>query len=116
MLNRVFLFMSMLAAVILVAMLFFTTPAGLGPLGIFVFFLMTYVVMLGVTTFLVHTFVRFVHKRKEMGWRDYASAGILAFWPVMVLVFISIGTSNMIISLVGATVFVLLGIFVILKV
>jgi len=116
MLNRVFLFMSFIAAIVLVAMIFFTTPASIGPLGIFVFFLMAYMVMLGVTTGLIKIFVRFVFRRKTMGWKDYADAGILAFWPVMVLVFVSVGTTNIFFSLLGATTFVLLSIFLIKKV
>ena len=116
MLNRVFIFTSFIAAIILISMLSFTTPATIGPLGIFVFFLMVYVVMLGITTGLINIFVRFVFRRKNMGWKDYANAGIIAFWPVMVLVFISVGATNMIFSLIGATTFVLLSIFLIKKV
>ncbi len=116
MLNRVFLFMSLVAAVILAAMLFFTTPAGVGPLGIFAFFLLIYIVVLGVMTKLVQIFFRFVYKKKEMTWKEYADAGVLAFWPVMLLVFISMGTTNFIFSLIGATVSVALILFVIKKV
>lgn len=116
MLSRVFLFLSLVAAVLLAAMLFFTSPAGVGPIGIFIFFLLLYLVVLGVMTMLVNIFVKFVYKRKEMGWKNYATAGILAFWPVMVLVFISMGTSNMIVSLIGATISVMLILFVIKKV
>lgn len=116
MVSRIVLFMSLISAVILASMLFFTTPADLGPLGIFVFFVMVYLVMLGITTLLVKLFIRFVFRRKEMNWKDFANAGILAFWPVMVLVFISVGASNMLISLIGATIFVLLSMFLIKKV
>lgn len=116
MLSRVFPFMSFIAAIVLVSMIFFTTPDSLGPLGIFVFFLTVYMVMLGIMTGLVKIFTRLVFRRKEMGWKDYADAGVLAFWPVMVLVFISIGTANIFFSLLGATTFVLLSIFLIKKV
>jgi len=108
--------MSLLAGVILAAMLFFTSPADVGPLGIFVFFLMTYVVVVGITTKITQLFVRFVYKKKEMTWKEYADAGVLAFWPVMVLVFISMGTTNMVLSLIGATITVALILFVIKKV
>ena len=116
MLNRVILFVSLLASVILASMLFFTTPADIGPLGIFVFFVMVYFVVLGITTFLTKIFVRFVFRRKTLLWKDYADAAVLAFWPVMVLVFISVGTSNMVFSLIGATFFVALSMFLIKKV
>lgn len=114
--TRVFLFLSMIAAVILSAMLFFTTPAEIGPFGIFVFFVMTYFVMLGITTIVIRIFTWFVLKKKTMGWKDYADAAALAFWPVMVLIFISLGTSNFIFSLIGATVSVMLILFLIRKV
>ncbi len=116
MLNRVFLFVSLVAGVILAAMLFFTSPADVGPLGIFAFFLMTYLVVFGVMAVIVRLFFRFVYKKKEMGWKGYAYAGVLAFWPVMVLVFISMGTTNIVFSLIGATVTVALILFVIKKV
>ena len=116
MLGRVFLFLSLVAGVILAGMLFFTTPADAGPLGIFIFFLMSYMVVLGIMTSLVKIYVRFVNKRKEMNWKDYANAGILAFWPVMILVFISLGTSNLFFSLTGATIAVMLILFLIRKV
>ncbi len=114
--NRVFLFMAIVAAVILSAMLFFTTPAELGPLGIFVFFVMTYLVMLGVTTLIVGIFVKLILKKKSMGWKDYADAAVLAFWPVMLLIFISLGTANLWFSLIGATISVALILFLIRKV
>ncbi len=116
MLNRLFLVMSLFASVVLAAMLFFTNPATVGPIGILLFFILTYIVVLGVITLIVNLFIRVVFRRKEMKWKDYAIAGILAFWPVTVLVFISVGTANMIVSLVGATGFVLLSIFLIRKV
>ena len=116
MLNRVILFVSLLASVILASMLFFTAPADLGPLGIFVFFVMVYFVMLGITTLVTKMFVKLALKKKEMTWKDFEVAGVLAFWPVMVLVFISVGAANMVFSLIGATVFVVLSIFLIRKV
>jgi hypothetical protein len=116
MLNRFFIFLSLLAGVVLAAMLFFTTPAGVGPAGILLFFVLTYVVMLGAVLTLVKIFVRFVYKRKKMNWRDYADGAVLAFWPVMILVFISLGASNVIFSAVGATISVFLILFLIRKV
>jgi len=116
MLSRVFLFVSIVAGVILAAMLFFTSPAEVGPVGILAFFLMTYVVVLGIMMILVQIFVRFVYKRKKMTWRDYADAAVLAFWPVMVLVFISLGASNIVFSIIGSTISVMLILFLIKKV
>lgn len=116
MLSRIFLFMSLISSIILAVMLFFTTPVGIGPLGIFAFFLLTYLVVLGVMAELLKIFKRVVYKKKGMGWKDYADAAVLAFWPVMLLIFISMGTVNLIISIVGATVSVVLILLVIRKI
>jgi TRAP-type C4-dicarboxylate transport system permease large subunit len=72
--------------------------------------------MLGVVLLLVRIFVRLVYKRKKMSWRDCANGAVLAFWPVMILVFISLGASNVIFSAIGATISVILILFLIRKV
>ena len=116
MLSRIFFFMSLVAAIIVAVMLFFTTPAGIGPLGIFVFFLLVYVVVLGVMMEIVKIFRRMVDRKKALTWRDYADAAVLSFWPVMLLIFISMGTTNLLFSVIGATISVALIMLVIRKV
>ncbi len=81
---------SMLAAILLLLMLNFTTPADVGPLGVLVFFAACYVVVLGVALLLVKIFMKLAGK--QMGRRGYLYAAIIAFGPIMLLLAQSLGT------------------------
>lgn len=81
---------SMLAAILLLLMLNFTTPADVGPLGVLVFFAACYVVVLGVALLLVKIFTKLAGK--QMGRRGYLYAAIIAFGPIMLLLAQSLGT------------------------
>lgn len=81
---------SMLAAILLLLMLNFTTPADVGPLGVLVFFAACYVVVLGVSLLLVKIFMKLAGK--QMGRRGYLYAAIIAFGPIMLLLAQSLGT------------------------
>lgn len=81
---------SMLAAILLLLMLNFTTPADVGPLGVLVFFTACYVVVLGVALLLVKIFMKLAGKK--MGRRGYLYAAIIAFGPIMLLLAQSLGT------------------------
>lgn len=116
MLNLIVLLISLIAAAIIVAMLFFTTPAGIGPLGILIFFIMIYLVMLGITIGITRLYKRIVKKTKEMVPLDYATSGVLAFFPIMVLIFISIGVSNLLMTSISAVIFVVIGVFFMRKI
>ena len=96
--------MSLLAAIVLLLMLNFTTPAGVGPLGVLIFFVACYVLVLGVALGLVRFFMRLSGKR--MGRRGYLYAGVIAFGPIMLLLIQSLGTLNILTALlVGVLVF-----------
>lgn len=97
-------------------MLFFTNPASLGPVGILVFFVTVYITMLGVMATIIRAFMKVVYRKIEADWKEYAYAAVLAFWPVMILFFTSAGVSNMLVSVVGSTIFVALDMFLIKKV
>lgn len=73
--------MSLVAAVILLLMLNFTTPVGAGPLGVLVFFTTFYVFVLGIVVFLVKMFVWMLGRK--MTRKDYLCAAIISFAPVM---------------------------------
>ena len=104
--------MSLIAAVILLAMLYFTTPAGIGPLGVLVFFTAVYIVMLGVA----QMFVRFGAKltKRNLAQREYLYSAVIAFGPIMLLLAQSLGSLSPV--TVGLTVvFVFLACFLIGK-
>ena len=81
--------LTLLAAVILLVMLNFTTPAGIGPFGVLVFFTTFYVFVLGIVVFLVKMFVWMLGRK--MSRRDYLCAAIIAFVPVMLSLMRSVG-------------------------
>ncbi len=114
MLGRIITVLSLLSGVLLAAMLFFTNPTTVGPFGIFLFFILVYVTILGVVTFLMRMFLWMV-ERKKIEIKGYVRSAIMSFWPLMILIMSSIGTTNVLISMIGATVFVFSGLFLVKK-
>lgn len=104
--------LSLAAAITLLAMLNFTTPAGVGPLGILVFFGAMYLLLFGVAYLVVRVFA--VIGRHRMGRKQYLYAAVLAFGPIMLLLAQSLGSVSFL--TVGLmVVFVFLACFLISK-
>lgn len=104
--------LSLMAAVILLTMLNFTTPAGIGPLGVLVFFTAVYVLMLGISVALVKIFLRLTGR--QVGKKSYMYGAVIAFGPIMLLLAQSLRSMSML--TVGLTVvFVFLGCFLVNK-
>ncbi len=101
--NRKIILPSTLSAMLILLLLMnFTTPNEIGPLGVLVFFTMFYVVMFGVMNVIVMVVRRFLLRKREKlakrkdgkimrERREYFLAAVLAFFPVLVLVFRSAG-------------------------
>lgn len=104
--------LSLIAAVILLTMLNFTTPAGIGPLGVLVFFTAVYVLMLGISVALVKIFLKM--SGKKVGKKSYLYGAVVAFGPIMLLLAQALGSVSWV--TVGLTVvFVFLGCFLVNK-
>lgn len=104
--------LSLMAAVILLVMLNFTTPAGIGPLGVLVFFTTIYVLMLGISVALVKLFLRLTGR--QAGRKSYLYGAVIAFGPIMLLLAQSLKTmSPLTVALVAL--FVFLGCFLVNK-
>lgn len=96
--------LSFLAAVIILLMVNFTTPAGIGPLGLLVFFASCYMVVLGIALLIVKIFMKLLGKPVER--RSYLYAAVIAFGPIMLLLIQSLGAlSPFTISIVIVLVF-----------
>lgn len=96
--------LSLLSVVILLLMLNFTTPAGVGPLGVLVFFAACYMVVLGVSLAIVKLFMKLAGK--QMGHKDYLYAAIIAFGPIMLLLIQSLSAlSPLTVGIVALVVF-----------
>ena len=102
MLSRVITFGSVIAAVLLVGMLYTTTPIEAGPLGILFVFILMYVSALGMLTFLLFGLSRVIARlsrsltvRRPLQvmslQRSYYFASVLALAPVMFIGMQSVG-------------------------
>lgn len=96
MLEKVLAVSSLIAAVLLLALLQVTSPATIHPVGILFVFLLVYVLALGVLTFLIlglnWILVGFKLRRNAISLRRaYFYASVLALAPVMIVCMQSIG-------------------------
>lgn len=104
--------LSLLAAIVLLVMLNFTTPTGIGPFGVLVFFAAVYVVMLGVAQMIVRFGAKVM--KRNLAQREYLYSAVIAFGPIMLLLAQSLGSLSP--MTVGLTVvFVFLACFLIGK-
>lgn len=90
--KRLVLVLSLIAAIVLLFMLNFTTPAGVGPLGVLVFFTTFYILMFGVALGLVRIFVRLTGKKMRR--KDYLYAVVMAFGPIMLMLAQALGSMS----------------------
>ncbi len=82
--------LSLIAAVILLVMLNFTTPTGIGPFGVLVFFGAVYIVMLGVAQVIVRGWMRLL--KRPLNQKENLYSAVIAFGPIMLLLAQSLGS------------------------
>ena len=116
MMNRLIFILAIVVFVIILAILFLTSPTNIGPLGILFFFVMVYFLSFGVVTFFMSFFVKIFFSRKIMIKKDYINAGIIAILPVAILVLIASGVQNPIILAIGPLFLVGLNVFLFEKI
>lgn len=104
--------MSLVAAVVLLVMLNFTTPEGVGPLGVLVFFTTFYILVFGLAFGLVKFGMRIIGKRSAKKAALYAA--VIAFGPIMLMLAQSLGTISPL-TVMLAVIFVFLGCLLISK-
>lgn len=104
--------LTLLAAVILLVLLNFTTPVGIGPLGVLVFFTTFYILMFGLAAGVVRIFAGLLDRK--MGRKDYLYSVILAFGPMMLLILQSMGVMS-VWTLALTVLFILIGCFAVNK-
>ena len=105
--------LSLVSVIIILAMINLTTPTGVGPLGVLVFFTMIYIAVYGVVNLMVAAFMKASGKKNgERKNRFYAA--MISFGPIMLLLVQSFGSLN-IVTILMVIVFVMLGCFVINK-
>jgi len=104
MFNRVLLIISLALAIILLAMMNFTTPMEVGPFGVLLFFTTIYVIVFGILASLIKILYKI--NKKEMKRKGYVYAAVIAFAPIMLLLVrsfgsLSIWTTALVIVFVG---------------
>lgn len=109
--KRLIYVLSLLAVVGILAMMVFTTPSGVGPFGVLVFFLMLYVVFFGIASGGVALF-RKISKEKSSERKDYFYAAIIGFGPIILLLARSFGLLN-VFTFGVSILFVVLGCFLV---
>lgn len=105
-----------LGVIALVLMLTLTSPTEIGPLGVLVFFTTLYITIFSLFSVILGTFFRLAYKKgsRTMLRKDYLSAAVLAFGPIMVMIARSFGAVNLwTLSLI--TLFLLLAEFLVRK-
>ena len=116
MVNRLILILSLVVLSIILAILFLTSPATIGPLGILFFFVLVYFLSFGVITFFMKIFVKIFFARRVMIKKDYINAGIIAILPITILVLIASGVRNLIVLILGPILLVVLNVFLFTKI
>lgn len=104
--------MSLIAAVVLLVMLNFTTPTGIGPFGVLVFFTTFYMLTFGIALILVKIVGKMLGK--NWGSREYLYGAVVAFGPIMLMLAQSLGTMSWF-TVALTSLFILLGCFLISK-
>lgn len=97
MLNKFLFIASIIAFMFLVVLLTFTTPSGIGPFGVLVFFTLCYIVCLGVTVAICSVFFKFKSQisgkhQSSVAKKSYYYGAVLAFAPVIILAMRSFGS------------------------
>lgn len=93
--NRVIKAIGVLGAIILTLLLTLTSPTAIGPLGVLVFFTTLYLTIFSGFSVALEVFNRLAYKKKEMKRKDYLSAAVMAFGPIMVMMARSFGAINL---------------------
>jgi hypothetical protein len=102
MLGRLVAVSSFVATLLLVVLLYATKPATIGPLGILIVFILMYVSVLGVLTFLLFGISKIIHKvsasftvKKPLPQlslnKSYYFASVISLAPVMFVAMQSVG-------------------------
>jgi uncharacterized protein with PQ loop repeat len=122
MLGKVLGLSSLVAFVLLSALVQATSPSTIHPIGILAIFVLMYVLVLGVLTFLIYGIGRVMHRRHARYHtvkpftiiRAYYFASVLALAPVMIIGARSVGRTG-IIDIVLITLFEVLACFYIAR-
>lgn len=84
----ILIFVSLL---LILGMLFFTSPVDIGPAGVLLFFTTVYIASFGLITKLMQLFCRLAFDREHFRGKDYLYSAVLAAAPSLFLIARSFG-------------------------
>ena len=112
--KRVVMIVSIAGLAALIAILTLTTPTDTGPLGVLLFFTTLYLTIFGIITLVMQAFYKVALGKNTFRKKDYFSAAVIAFGPIMLLMARSFGAINLwTVSLIF--IFVFLAEFLVIK-
>ncbi len=92
--NRIIIGISIMGLAALILMLNLTSPTEIGPVGVLLFFTTLYIILFGIISLIMHTFLYFASKKVVLSNKDYLYSAVLAFGPIMMLMAKSFGAIN----------------------
>ena len=112
--DRIVMTIGLAAAAVMLWLLVFTTPFGIGPFGVLVFFTMIYIVLFSLLIATQVVFRRILGKSKGVSNKGYLYVIVISFSGMLIMLVNAFGESWVIAVLIGA-VFGVLGCFLVNK-
>ena len=112
--DRIVMTIGLVAAAVMLWLLVFTTPFGIGPFGVLVFFTMIYIILFGLSIAIQVIFRKLLGKSGGISGKGYLYATVVSFSGMLVMLVNALRESWMIAILAGA-VFCALGCFLVNK-
>ena len=112
--DRIVMAVGLVATIVMLWLLVFTTPFGIGPFGVLVFFTMIYIVLFSLLIVVQLVFRRILGKDKGVSNKGYLYAVVISFSGMLIMLVNAFGESWIIAVLVGV-VFGVLGCFLVNK-
>ena len=114
MLRKIIVSLSVIALVVILFFVNFTTPTEIGPFGVLIFFLAVYLFVLGLSLVLISLLRAILKGKKRNKKLDYAYAVVFAFGPIMILLMRAFEILSWW-TIIVPIIFVLLGCFLVKK-
>ena len=106
------LLLCMISLVVILAMMNYTSPTEVGPLGVLVFFTTFYLLMTSIASGIINVFRVMSQKKENTEKRDFFYAVIIGFGPIILLLMQAMGALSLWTGAL-AVLFVFLGCFLI---
>ena len=112
--SRIISCVSIIGLAALILILNLTSPTEIGPFGVLLFFTTLYLTIFGIITLVMQAFYKVALGKTTFRKKDYFSAAVIAFGPIMLLMARSFGAINLwTVSLIF--IFVFLAEFLVIK-